>query len=247
MKPQTNFRRVELKFLLTEEDCAALQPLLERHMRPDVYGHTTVRNVYCDTDSFRLARRSLEKPLYKEKLRLRSYAAAAPDDPVFVEIKKKYDGIVYKRRLQLPEGQAELCFRNGAPLPVRSQIASEIDYFRSFYRTLHPVVFLSYERDAFYGADDPEFRVTFDREILARTDRLSLREEPDGVPLTEEGTVLAEVKVSGGIPLWLTHFLTERRIFKTSFSKYGTAYRLLCTPAAAKKGEIVYVDFSRAV
>ena len=96
-------------------------------------------------------------------------------------------------------------------------------------------------------ADDPEFRVTFDREILARTDRLSLREEPDGVPLTEEGTVLAEVKVSGGIPLWLTHFLTERRIFKTSFSKYGTAYRLLSTPAAAKKGEIVYVDFSRAV
>lgn len=115
-------------------------------MKLDEYGRTTIRNIYYDTETYRLIRYSLEKPIYKEKLRIRSYQTAAPDDPVFVELKKKYKKVVYKRRLTLLEAQVMKSFQQGLPLPVHSQIADEIEYFRSYYEDLHPTVFLSFNR-----------------------------------------------------------------------------------------------------
>ena len=230
MHIQMKFQRYELKYLLSPEQKAAVCQAMAPHMAPDSFGRGTIRNIYFDTDTFRLIRRSMEKPIYKEKLRLRSYTQAQPDTPVFVELKKKYRSVVYKRRLSLPEQQAmDLLCGNGGALPSDSLIAREIDYFRAYYAPLHPAVFLSYEREAWYCLDRGDFRVTFDESILWRQQQLSLRTEVCGEPLLKYGTTLMEIKTSGGIPLWMTRVLTRQHIFQTSFSKYGSAYEQLQT------------------
>jgi len=89
------------------------------------------------------------------------------------------------------------------------------------------MVYLSYEREAFYGVSDRGFRVTFDDNILARTENLCLSEGSYGVPLLPEGMILMEVKCEGALPLWMAKLLSEEKMYKTSFSKYGTAYLLI--------------------
>ena len=131
---------------------------------------------------------------------MRSYQAVGPEDPVFVELKKKFQSVVYKRRLVLPEQEAMTCFRRGTPLPAQSQIAREIEYFRTYYQSLHPAVFLSYEREAYYALDGSDFRVTLDENILYRQNDLWLRSNVYGHPLLRDGYTLMEVKTSGGFP-----------------------------------------------
>lgn len=225
MAYQTTFERYEIKYLLTAQQKQALLRAMQEHMQLDRFGRSTIRNIYYDTDTFRLIRRSLEKPSYKEKLRIRSYRQVRPGDPVFVELKKKFQSVVYKRRLVLPEAQAMDSFRTGSALPVQSQIADEIEYFRAYYRTLRPAVFLSYEREAFYALDGGDFRVTFDENILYRCRDFSLGSPVYGTSLLSGGQTLMEIKTAGGMPLWMTHALTEHGIFHTSFSKYGAAYQ----------------------
>lgn len=225
MAYQATFKRYETKYLLTKQQKEAVLQVMRPYMKLDQYGRTTIRNIYFDTDNYRLIRRSLEKPAYKEKLRIRSYQTAAPDDPVFIELKKKYKSVVYKRRLILSEKQAFACFRQGLPLPVHSQIADEIEYFRSYYQGLHPTVFLSYEREAFYALDGGDFRVTFDENILFREYDFSLASKAYGIPLLNRNQTLMEIKTAGGLPLWMAHELNRLRVYHTSFSKYGMAYR----------------------
>jgi hypothetical protein len=222
---QMIFKRYELKYSLSRRQKELILRAMEPYMSLDEYGHSTIRNIYFDTDSFRLIRHSIERPAYKEKLRVRSYKQVNEQEPVFVELKKKYKSVVYKRRLTMSRQTSEdwLCGR--IPLPMHTQIAEEIEYFRNYYETLHPAVFLSYEREAFYSHCGDDFRVTFDENILARTEELSLGADVWGNSVIDNDTVLMEIKTSGGIPLWMTHFLTEQRIYKTSFSKYGTAYK----------------------
>ena len=227
---QTVFKRYEMKYLLDRAQKERLLAWMAPHMAPDPYGRSTVRNLYFDTASYRLIRRSLEHPVYKEKLRIRSYARLDGGDTAFVELKKKYKGVVYKRRLALPlrEAMAWSCRGEGEPPP--SQITAELSYFLRFYGDLRPVVFLSYEREAFYGSLCKDLRVTFDENILARQEALSLECEAYGTPLLPEGKVLMEVKCAGSIPLWMVEFLTRERLYKASFSKYGTAYGKLILP-----------------
>ncbi len=222
---QTTFKRYEIKYLLTRQQKKQILEAMSEYMKLDNYGRTTIRNIYYDTDSYRLIRRSMEKPAYKEKLRVRSYTPVAPSEPVFVELKKKYKSIVYKRRLTLPEEQVTTCFALGESLPVHSQIGEEIDYFRSYYGSLHPAVFLSYEREAYYALDGSDFRVTFDENILFREKDFFLGSRIYGTPIISDTQTLLEIKTSGGIPLWMVHVLSDNHIYKTSFSKYGTAYR----------------------
>ena len=225
MKVQTVFKRYEFKYLLTNEQREMLLQKMNSYMKLDQYGHTTIRNIYFDTDNFRLARHSIEGPIYKEKLRVRRYKYAKPEDEVFIELKKKYDSVVYKRRLTLPLDRTMECLCGHKELPVHSQIADEINYFCSYYQTIQPAVFLSYEREAYYSLDGSDFRVTFDENILYREEELSLGKPVYGIPLMDRGKVLMEIKTPGGIPLWMTNFLTEQKIYKTSFSKYGAAYK----------------------
>lgn len=227
MAAQMIFKRYELKYLLTLAQKEKILRAMEPYMSLDNYGRTTIRNIYYDTDSFLLIRRSIEKPVYKEKLRLRSYTRADGDTPIFVELKKKYDSVVYKRRLQMTQTQALGWLAGTGSPPPDSQIAREIDYFTKYYQTLHPTVFLSYEREAYYAKDGSDFRVTFDDNILCRRNNLSLDSDTWGVPLLDEGMVLMELKASGGLPLWMTCALSGEKIYKTSFSKYGTAYQTI--------------------
>lgn len=225
MSYQTTFKRYELKYQLNALQKEIILAAMAPYMKLDGYGRTTIRNIYFDTPDYRLIRESIEKPTYKEKLRIRSYNQAAPEDPVFIELKKKYKSIVYKRRLNLPESETMRCFREDQPLPVYSQIADEIAYFRFFYKDLKPTVFLSYEREAFFARNGSDFRVTFDENILYRTDQLSLGSEIGGTPVLDPSLTLMEIKTSGGFPLWMTHALTDLHLSKTSFSKYGSAYK----------------------
>jgi hypothetical protein len=224
MAYQAVFKRYELKYLMTRKQQKAVLEAMLPYMKLDDFGHTTIRNIYFDTDSYRLARRSIEKPIYKEKLRIRSYKQATEIDKVFVELKKKYDEVVYKRRESITLNDMENWLGNGAGFPKKTQIGREIDYFFEYYKTLAPKVFLSYEREAFYSIDGSDFRVTFDENILARMEELSLASDVWGEKLIDDNMVLMEIKTSGGIPLWMTKVLTQQKIYKTSFSKYGTAY-----------------------
>lgn len=224
MDNQMIFKRYEIKYMLTKAQKSAVLRTMEKYMRPDKYGRVTIRNIYFDTDTYILIRRSLEKPVYKEKLRVRSYCRAEDNDMVFVELKKKYKSVVYKRRLELTQKKALNALTMGNPLPVQSQIASEINYFCKYYKRLYPSVFLSYEREAFYALDGSDFRVTFDENILTRQKDFSFEAPIYGTPILDDGLTLMELKTSGGLPLWMVHCLTENQIYKTSFSKYGKAY-----------------------
>lgn len=238
MAYQMTFKRYELKYLFNKKEKEEILLAMKPHMKLDDYGRTVIRNIYFDTENFRLIRRSLEKPVYKEKLRIRSYKPVQITDPVFVEIKKKYKSVVYKRRLLLPEKTVMESFRTGEPLPVCSQIGDEIQYFREYYKNLQPSVFLSYEREAFYSLDGSDFRVTFDENILYRRNDISLGSEIYGHPLLGKQQTLMEIKTSGGIPLWMSETLTKHHLYKTSFSKYGSAYQRMME--AAMQGEYCY-------
>ena len=239
MDYQAIFKRYELKYLLTRAQKDAVLRAMEPHMALDQYGRDTVRNVYFDTDNCRLIRHSIEKPAYKEKLRVRSYRQVGADGTVFVELKKKYRSVVYKRRIALPEGEAMHWLCTPEARGPDTQIGREIDYFRCFYQTLRPVAFLTYEREAYYDQSGGDFRVTFDENILGRQEELSLERGVWGEPLLEEGLTLMEIKTSGGIPLWMTEVLSRERLYKTSFSKYGTAYQTMIFPNT--KGGYLYV------
>lgn len=231
------FKRYEIKYLLNRKQKEKMLQAMEPYMELDGYGRSTIRNIYYDTDNYRLARTSLGKPVYKEKLRVRSYQAAVPDDKVFVELKKKYDSVVYKRRINIAEKQAMEYLAGTACAPIHTHITEEIDYFLQFYRTLAPRVFLSYEREAYYTREPGEFRVTFDENILFREDDLSLGCGVYGEALLEPGQTLMEIKTPGGIPLWMVKALTKEKLHKASFSKYGSAYQ---TMFMRGKGEVVY-------
>lgn len=238
MAYQHTFKRYELKYLLTVQQAEEVRKIMSRYMAVDRYGWTIIRNLYYDTDHYRLIRRSMEKPVYKEKLRVRSYRQVTDDEPVFVELKKKYQGVVYKRRVAIPEKQA-MQWLSGHPEDAPAgQIGQEIGYACDYYHSLHPVVFLSYERQAWYDRKGSDFRVTFDRDIRFRQEALSLREPVWGTPLLPEDRVLMELKTSGAIPLWMTEFLTRARVPKASFSKYATAYGEYIFPEM--KGRICY-------
>ena len=307
MAYQAVFKRYEMKYMMTRRQKKAVLEAMLPYMKLDEFGHTTIRNVYFDTDNYILVRHSIEKPVYKEKLRIRSYKQAGAQDKVFIELKKKYDDVVYKRRESLSQLETLEWLVSGTPFPKATQIGNEIDYFFRLYQTLKPKVFLSYEREAFYAHVRPgeicqpgltdarrassesllgsnahvrpgeicqpgltdarrassesllgsnahvrpgeicqpgltgssDFRVTFDENILARQEELSLSKEVWGEPLIDEDKVLMEIKTSGGIPLWMTHVLAREKIYKTSFSKYGTAYeKMICGHQTEKTGRI---------
>ena len=234
------FQRHEMKYLVTDGQRAALEAAFRETMVPDPYGESTICNVYYDTPDHRLIRTSLEKPVYKEKLRLRSYGPAAPESPVFLELKKKFQSVVYKRRISLTAGEAEDYFAGLAPLPEDTQIGREIDYFRQFYGELIPTVYLSYDRTAYYSNQSRDLRVTFDRHIGWRQEGLRLTAPAGGREILLPGMSLMEIKAADAIPFWLARLLGENAIRQTTFSKYGEAYKTILAESREERG-ICYV------
>ncbi len=225
-KPLGVFKRYEKKYMLTKEQFDMVQKALEGHMLLDSYGLSTICSIYFDTENNDLVRRSVDKPVFKEKLRLRCYGKSVTDsDNVFIELKRKYDGVVYKRRVAVTYSQAREYLLCGGELPSDSQIGEEIKWFVSFYKPV-PAALVCYDRLAYYGIEDGEFRVTFDLNVRCRGDRLTLQDGDDGICIIPQGNAIMEVKTITAMPVWLCDLLSENGIYPTSFSKYGTFYKM---------------------
>ena len=234
---QWSFQRIEEKYLLTNEQYDKLRTALRDRIEADEFPKSTICNIYYDTPDYLLIRRSMDKPLYKEKFRLRTYGVSDLSSPVFMEIKKKFNGIVYKRRVQSTVQQAEEYMRSGQVPEVNDmQIFHEIQWFRKSY-DLIPRLFLAYDRLAFKAIEDPELRLTFDRNIRYRTDQLTLAAGDHGSMLLPEDMVLMEIKIPGAAPVWLSHILSELDIYPVSLSKYGKCYQKIMEE---QKTEVVY-------
>lgn len=226
MTIQTVFERTEVKYIMTLQQRKQLLEGIDRYIKPDEYGESTVCSLYLDTSDYRLIRRSLEKPVYKEKLRLRSYSTPKPGSSVFLELKKKYDGVVYKRRetLEYTEAKAYVC---SGTKPYDSQIMREIDRTVHFYGDVAPRMLIAYDRTAFYSKTDHELRITFDRNVRFRTEYLDLGKGSYGERILPADQCIMEIKALYAMPLWLTRVLRDLSLYPGSFSKYGTAYQLL--------------------
>ncbi len=221
---QANFKRIEIKYLLTPTQELSLMNLIDFRLCKDAFCKSTISNLYFDTEDYQLIRASIEKPLYKEKLRLRSYETPINSSEVFVELKKKVDGVVYKRRLSLPYKKA-ISYLSGQQVSIgQSQIRKEIDWFMKRY-SLSPKAFISYDRLALKGLNDPSLRITFDRNILFRSNQLDLATGNHGCSVLEPDKTLMEIKMNSPMPLWLSMSLNELEIFPVSYSKYGNCYK----------------------
>lgn len=226
------FNRYEKKYLINGENFKWFMEKLKEHMKPDKYNKDgklyNISNIYYDTPDDALIRASIEKPVYKEKLRLRSYGVPGICDEVFLEIKKKYNGMVNKRRTCLKLKEAYALVNNGIKPEeascINKQVLEEIRYFLKIY-TLVPKVYLIYYRMAFFDREDDDFRVTFDTNIKTRRYDVGLEKGGYGELLIGNDIWLMEVKSSKAIPLWFTRLLEERDIKAVSFSKYGTEYK----------------------
>lgn len=220
------FERYEEKYRLSEEKYLLLIERLAKYMKGDQYGKYKICSLYFDTDDFLLIRRSIEKPKYKEKLRLRSYGIPTSKTTVFLELKKKLDGVTYKRRIPLTLAEAERYLNDGKSPKNKGQIFDEIDWFIKFYKAKAKAL-LFYDRIALYGIEDDNLRITFDSDICFRTENLDFKHGDDGVSLLNSGERIMEIKIVGAFPIWLSRLLAELKIYPTSFSKYGTVYRMI--------------------
>ena len=212
------FQRYETKYMLSPIMARKLRKSLPGHLQMDEYGLDTICSLYYDTPDHQLIRRSLEKPVYKEKLRLRSYGPAKETSPIYVELKKKYEGIVYKRRERMILSEAVPYLAGKSEPGFDSQILHEITWFRNF-----------------------------DTNIRWRTDNLCLDGPTEGTRLLEPGWYLMEVKTPGAVPLWFSKILDDLAIYPASFSKYGFAYQIENQKASEEKAFIPFTDIRQTV
>lgn len=219
---QYTFKRYEIKYMVTKKQAEYMEAALANHMRPDRFDTYWVQNIYFDTDNWDVVRTSIERPLYKEKLRLRCYNVSAPQDDIFLELKKKYAGIVYKRRVSLPLSACSASLE--ATLADKdTQISRELDFYLQSNSVTQKML-VTYRRKAFIGIDEPRLRITFDSDVKYRQSDLNFFTPEKGTVVLSEDYVLIEVKTPTSIPLWLAQLFSENGIFKTSYSKYGTCY-----------------------
>lgn len=217
------FKRVEKKYRINRQQYESLICLLHNYMVKDEYGEYTICNLYYDTDQYELIRNSLDKPVYKEKLRLRSYGTPNGNSKVYLELKKKYQGVVYKRRISMSLEEAQRYLEEGIKPKEQGQIFREIDFFLETYHPT-PKIYIAYDREAYAGIEDPNFRITFDRNIRSRVHHMELEDEKTDLSLLLDTEYLMEIKVKTALPTWLVDFLSEQQIYPCSFSKYGSFY-----------------------
>ena len=266
------FQRKEIKYLMNEEQYQELRRRLDDIAEVDHYGLTQIMNVYYDTPDFKLITRAMEHPEYKEKLRLRSYGIPKDQTPAFIEIKKKFDGITYKRRIELPYAEARDYLNHGilpreyspdflrnpdvlsqtyagavsichVPTAEEIQIQKEIDYFLVFYKKLRPMMAIAYDRIALAGRENPELRITFDTNLRWSVDEFDLRSGNHGHIILEPDQHLMEIKISGAMDLRVSHILSDLGIFRTSISKYGRGFEAYAHQRA-KENHNIYVFYS---
>lgn len=225
------FNRYERKFLITKDTMQDCIHYFKNYLSSDPYSkdgkHYTIYNLYFDTKDFSIIRSSIQKPTYKEKLRLRTYANPLSDESqVFLEIKKKHLGRVNKRRVTMTYLDAKNYLQKGI-MPIfntyeQQQVMQEIDYFVKLHKA-KPGAYIRYDRIAFLSESD-DLRITFDFNIIYRTKKLTLESNEGKLILPSENHVLMEIKSDNNFPLWLAQYLSSKKIYSQSFSKYGKAY-----------------------
>jgi len=217
------FRRYEKKYLITQEQAAVICDVMSKHIMPDRFNEYIVQNLYFDTANWESVRASIEKPIYKDKLRLRCYGELQSDDDVFLELKKKHKSVVYKRRIAVSAHD----FQSNSVREIASKDTSQIAHELKFFLDVHPVferMLVSYKRTAFAGIEDRGLRVTFDEDVRYRQNNLGFSQPRDGNTILPGGIVVMEIKTHGAMPLELTRLFSEMGVFPVSFSKYGTCY-----------------------
>lgn len=237
------FNRYERKFLIQTAVYEAFQKRLAEYVELDDYNKShefyTISNLYYDTGDNHLIRNSLEKPVYKEKLRLRGYGIPNREDKVFVEIKKKVAGLVNKRRTKLTLQEAYDFVDSGSKPELKDymnkQVLNEIEYILKLY-DLEPKLYLAYDRRAFFSKEDRGLRITFDTNIRTRRTELRLEDGDHGEQLLGKDQWLMEIKAEKAMPIWLPRLLSEYKIVNTSFSKYGEEYKKMLTKGTDRKG-----------
>lgn len=221
------FRRVEKKYILNKEQYEKIKKSISQYMDEDQYGKSTICNIYFDTNKYELISHSIEKPYFKEKVRLRSYNVPNKDSKVYLEIKRKYDGVVGKRRIEMKLSDFDKYLNNKDSLENNNkQIKTELDYYFKLYN-LKPAMYISYSREAYYEKQNPDFRLTFDSNVLAREYDLNLDKGSYGKDVLGKDKYIMEVKTLGAMPMWFIQILEEYKVIPGSFSKYGTAYAQL--------------------
>ncbi len=223
MDYQSIFERVEAKYVLTKKQYSELMNELNNRLVPDSFPHSDISSIYFDTDDYRLIRSSLDKGSYREKLRLRSYCLKDDTSEVFLEMKKKYHGVTYKRRQAITYREAMNYILFGK-MPCDSQIMKEVDYLMNKYPDLKPKVLIRYQRDSFVSKEDNSLRITFDYRIQYSTENLILLNNNPEKTLTDDDTIIMEVKSLNAMPLWMTRTLDKMNIFPGNFSKYAQIY-----------------------
>ncbi len=216
------FRRVEEKYILTQEQKDLFFDAIKEYIEPDFYYQSKILNVYFDNENRDVIVHSLEKPTFKEKIRLRSYGIPTLEDDVFLEIKDKVHSIVGKRRMKIKLKDFYRYYEEG--IKEDHQIMREIDYYFQYFH-LKPVYFVSYDRLSYRGCENPNLRITVDQNLRSRENDLKLELGDDGEPYFDDARYIMEIKVLDAMPLWLTKTLATYKIYPTSFSKVGSIYK----------------------
>ena len=215
---ETIFKRLEKKFILNKHQLTSFKKLINNHMQADAFGHYNVLNIYYDTPNWDIAKLQLEKPIYREKLRMRCYNSNNKNSDMFLELKKKYKGVSYKRRTYISD-YANSTFT----LNEKKQIDKEIDYYINTNQVSERM-FIGYSREAYAGIQDPNLRLTLDTNICYRTHDLNFNDVTNGTKILAHDQTLLEVKIGGAFPLWLAKFLSENQLYANSFSKFANSY-----------------------
>jgi SPX domain protein involved in polyphosphate accumulation len=192
------FYREEQKYFLTKKEYETLLHEINQYLVKDKYFHEKICNIYFDNEHDELVLKSLNKPLYKEKIRLRSYNVPTLDNNVFLEIKKKYNGVVNKRRIIITYKEALDYINNNIVPNTNPQIMKEIDYCFKKYK-LKPRLSLTYDRDAYYVKDNKDLRITFDYNIKCSEEILKLDNLEHGKNFFENNYIM-EIKTLNGLP-----------------------------------------------
>ncbi len=211
------FQRYEKKFHLHKETYQSMLEELHGHIVEDDYHSYTISNVYYDNEDNKIIRHSISKPVFKQKLRIRSY----DNENLFFEIKKKYRSQVFKRRVVI---KADDYYNNDFSKVADKQTLSEIEYFIEYHKVF-PKVALKYSRVAYKGIEDENLRITFDSQLKYSTTNLDIRQKDNTLKDELDGSYIMEIKVEGAVPVWLSMILDKLKIYSTPFSKYGYCYK----------------------
>lgn len=217
------FQRVEDKYRMSREEAREILEEMKGHIKKDFYFQYTVHNIYYDSKDAQMIISSLNRDRFKEKLRLRCYEQPSGDTMCFLETKKKYADIVYKKRITLSHNEAMAYMNHGIPHHVHNNTAEEIDFLKNYY-DCEPKTMILYDRTCFSSISEADVRITFDANIRYRLDDINLTERGDETKLIGQDVVM-EIKAMDRYPMWLVEILSKRKLYKQSFSKYGMIYR----------------------